>query len=87
MDLLWLMSKQSHLLYLWKGCKTCLSYYKSYFLELLRKETCLTIYQSNLKLLVVEMFKVKIEAVPDIMKKIIHGFRDSLPVRKLHNCC
>ena len=42
----------------------------SSFEELLRKENSLTIYQRNLKLLVTEMFKVKIGCALDIMKEI-----------------
>ena len=44
--------------------------YNSSFKELLRKDSSLTIHQRNLKLLVTEMFKVKIGCAPDIMKEI-----------------
>ena len=44
--------------------------YKSSFKELPRKDSSLTIHQSNLKLLVTEMFKVKIGCTHDIKKKI-----------------
>ena len=44
--------------------------YNSAFKELLRKDSSLTIHQRNLKLLVTEIFKVKIGCVPDIMKEI-----------------
>ena len=42
----------------------------SSFTELLRQDNSLTIHQRNLKLLVREMFKVKIGVAPDIMKEI-----------------
>ena len=44
--------------------------YNSSFKELLRKESSLTIHQRNLKLLVTEMFKVKIGCASDTMKEI-----------------
>ena len=44
--------------------------YNSSFKELLRKDSSLTIHQRNLKLLVTEMFKVKIGCDPDIVKEI-----------------
>ena len=45
-------------------------HYNSSFKELLRKDSSVAIYQRNLKLLVTEMFKVKIECAPDIVKEI-----------------
>ena len=45
--------------------------YNSSFKELLRKDSSLTIHQRNLKLLVREMFKVKVRCAPDIMKEIL----------------
>ena len=44
--------------------------YNSSFKELLRKDSSLTIHQRNLKLLVTEMFKVKIGCAPNMMKDI-----------------
>ena len=44
--------------------------YNSSFKELLRKDSSLTIHQRNLKLLVTEMFKVKIGCALDIIKEI-----------------
>ena len=44
--------------------------YNSSFKELLRKDSSLTIHQRNLKLLVTEMFKVKIGCAPNTMKEI-----------------
>ena len=43
--------------------------YNSFFKELLRKDNFLTIHQRKLKLLVTQMFKVKIGCVPDIIKE------------------
>ena len=45
--------------------------YNSSFIELLRKDSSLTIHQRNLKLLVTEMFKVKIGCSRNIMKEIL----------------
>ena len=44
--------------------------YNSYFKELLRKDSSLTTHQKNSKLLLTEMFKVKIGCAPDIIKEI-----------------
>ena len=44
--------------------------YNSSFKELLRKDSSLTSHQRNLKLLVTEMFKVKIGCAPNIVKEI-----------------
>ena len=44
--------------------------YNSSFKELLRKDSSLTIHQRNLKLLVTEMFTVKIGCASDIIKEI-----------------
>ena len=44
--------------------------YNSSFKELLIKDNYLTIHQRNLKLLVTEIFKVKIGCAPDVMKEI-----------------
>ena len=44
--------------------------YNSSFKELLRKDSSLTIHQRNLKLLVTEMFTVKIGSASDIIKEI-----------------
>ena len=43
--------------------------YNSFFKELLRKDNFLTIHQRNLKLLVTQIFKVKIGCVPVIIKE------------------
>ena len=45
--------------------------YNSYFAELPRKGSSLTILQRNLKLLVIEMFKTKLGCDCDIMKRIL----------------
>ena len=44
--------------------------YNSYFKELLRKDSSLTTHQKNSKLLLTEMFKVKIGCASDIIKEI-----------------
>ena len=44
--------------------------YNSCFAKLLRKDRSLAIYETNLRLLVTEILKVKIECAPDVMKEI-----------------
>ena len=63
----------------------------SSFEELFRKESSLTIYQKNLKLLVTEMFKVKIGCALDIMKEIFeiddrnYNFRHDVLIKRCNS--
>ena len=60
----------------------------SSFKDVLRKDSSFTIHQRNLKLLVTEMFKVKIGCAPDIMKEILeiesryYNFRHDFLIRR-----
>ena len=55
---------------------------KSSFDEFLDKDESVSIHHQNIQKLGIEMFKVLNGENPQI-----HGFRDSVPVRKLHACC
>ena len=47
--------------------------YNFSFAELLRKDSISTIHQRNFKLLVTEVFKVKIGVAPDIIRAVYYG--------------
>ena len=46
--------------------------YSSSFADLLKKDGSVTIHQRNIQLVAVEMFKVKYDLCPEIMKSLFH---------------
>ena len=62
--------------------------YSSSFTKLLRKDSPLTTHQINLKLLVVEMFKIKLGVSPEIKKDIFeknnrkYNFRHDFSIKR-----
>ena len=50
--------------------------YSSTFAELLKKDRSVTIHQRNIQLVAIEMFKVKYDICPGIMRSLFHCNND-----------